>query len=142
MKNNGNRDFDGAAYEFDEVGAEEAYEAFLAKKKRSDDGFICYYGDWLDVMRGLSSAAKDLLTWLAFNCEMNTGRVFMQSLDLQRALGDLGITAVTYYRALNDLKELGVVKGNNAKFYLNPQFVWKGTSDMRSDFMSVFPRFK
>lgn len=135
-------EFEDGMNDFVEKSAEELYEEFLSKKRSTDDGYVSYFGEYVDVMRGLSGSAKDLLTWMAFNSEMNTGRIYLQSFVQKEALKRLGITVVTYYRALNELKGAGIVKGGDARYYLNPRIVWKGTSEMRNGFMKVFPKMR
>lgn len=142
MKEFDRNDFDPMGSEFDERTGEELYEAFLEKIDRPKDEFIYYYGGYRTVMTRLTSAAKDLLAWMAFNCEVNSGRVFIQSHTQKKALEELGITMATYYKALNQLKEANIIKGSNAAYYVNPAVAWKGAAGARSGFMKVYPRLK
>lgn len=134
-------DFEQIDSDFDDRSAEELYAEFLGKIEKPKDEFIYYYGKYYEVMTQLTCAAKNLLTWLTFHCEVNTGKVLVQSETLKDALAKLGITLGTYYKAMAQLKELGIVKGSKAKFYVNPAFAWKGTADMRNKFIRIYYKF-
>lgn len=142
MRNFDTNEFEMAIDEFDGMSGEEMYEAMLGKVDKVRDGYISYYAKFLEVMHKLSASSMNLLLWMAFNSEMNTGRVFIQSFALRDALKELGIVIATYYKALKELKSLGVIKGTNAVYYINPAYVWKGTTEMRNRFMRVYPRLK
>jgi hypothetical protein len=133
-------EFEECPADLDDRTGAELYAEFLSKVERPKDEFVYYYGKYLSVMSGLTGAATSLLFWLAMNTEVNTGRVLVQSMAQRGALAELGITVGTYYKALNQLKELGLIKGKNAVYYVNPAYVWKGTADARSKFMKVYPR--
>ena len=132
-------DFEQLDAEFYGKTGAEAYAEFLGKIEKSKDEFIYYYGNYYNVMRELTGAAKDLLAWLTFHCEVNTGRVFVQSMTQGNALKELGITLGTYYKALSLLKSKGIIKGSKAVYYVNPTFAWKGTGDMRAKFVRIYP---
>lgn len=133
-------EFEECPADFDDRTGAELYAEFLSKVERPKDEFVYYYGKYLSVMSGLTGAATSLLFWLVMNTEVNTGRVLVQSMAQRGALAELGITVGTYYKALNQLKELGLIKGENAVYYVNPAYVWKGTADARSKFTKVYPR--
>ena len=141
MKEFDSNEFEQLESEFDCKTADEMYAEFLTKVEKPKDEFIYYYGKYYRVMTQLTGAAKDLMTWLTFSCDMNTGRVFVQSETLKEALKELGITMGTYYKALNLLKEKGLIKGGHAKFYVNPAYAWKGTADMRNKFIRIYNMF-
>ena len=138
MREFGFNDFEQVDSEFDERSAEEMYEDFLEEVQKPNDEFIYYYGAFYNVMSSLTGAAQNLLTWLTFHCEVNTGRVVVQSVAQKEALKDLGITLGTFYKALNLLKEKGVIKGGNARYFVNPLYAWKGTAGMRSKFLKIY----
>lgn len=133
-------DFDVVDSEFNERTADELYEELMGDSEKSMDEFIYYYGRFYSIMSELTGTAMTLLTWLTFHSEVNSGRVFVQSLAQKDALKDLGITIGTYYKALTLLKEKGIIKGGGAKYYINPLISWKGTADKRQKFMKVYPR--
>lgn len=118
----------------------ELYAEFLEKIERPKDEFIYYYGKYLSITKSLTVAATRLLFWLAMNTEVNTGRVLVQSMAQRVALKELGIASGTYYKALSQLKDLGVIKGGNAVYYVNPAYVWKGTAEARTRFGKVYPK--
>lgn len=133
-------DFDMIDSEFDERTGEELYAEFLGKIEKAKEEFIYYYGGYYNIMTELTGAAMNLFTWMAFHCEVNTGRVVIQSFVQREALKDMGITLSTYYKALSLLKEKGLIKGMNAVYYVNPSFAWKGTADARMRFLKIYPK--
>lgn len=133
-------EFDEFASEFDDRTGEELYAEFFGKRERSKNEFIYCYADFLTVMPSLTGAAHTLFMWLTFNCDVNSGRVLVQSVTLKEALSELGITLQTYYKALNILKELDMVRGKNAVYYVNPAYAWKGTADIRNRFIRVYQK--
>ena len=139
---NNAEDFDYAAVDFDEIDSTELYEDLLKKLKKKGETFMTTYDNYLDVMLMLSPAAVHLLTWLTMHSEMNTGKAVLQSQTLATCLKELKIVKSTFYRCLTELKELDLIKGGNAKYYINPRYVWKGTNDMRAGFMKVYPRLR
>ena len=134
-------DFEQLEAEFDDRSVDEMYAEFLGKVVKPRDEFVYYYGKYYNIMTELTGAAMNLLTWLTFHCEVNTGRVRVQSDTLKDALQELKITLGTYYKALALLREKGIIKGSKAKFYINPEFAWKGTAEMRNKFMRIYYRF-
>lgn len=133
-------DFESCASDLDERTGAELYAEFLSKIEKPKDEFIYFYGKFLTVMNMLTGAANSLLFWMTMNTEVNTGRVLVQSMTQRGALGELGITISTYYKALNLLKKLDLIKGENAVYYVNPAYAWKGTADARSKFIKVYPK--
>lgn len=133
-------EFDEFADEFDERTGEELYEEFLGKRERSKNEFVYYYAEILNIMGMLTGTAHVLLAWLTFNCDVNSGRVVVQSHTLKEGLSEMNISLQTYYKSMNILKELDVVRGGNAVYYVNPTYAWKGTADMRNRFMRVYPK--
>lgn len=133
-------DFDIIDSEFDERTGEELYAEFLGKIEKAKEEFIYYYGAYYNIMTELTGAAMNLFAWMAFHCEVNTGRVVIQSFVQREALKEMGITLSTYYKALSLLKEKGLIKGMNAIYYVNPSFAWKGTADARMRFLKIYPK--
>ena len=132
--------FDMVDSEFNERTAEEMYEEFLGMAEPRKDEFIYIYSSYLSVIPSLTGAAMNLFSWLTFRCNVNSGRVFVQSITLKNCLKDLGITLGTYYKALNLLKDKNLIKGGNATYYVNPHYAWKGTADRRSKFLKIYPK--
>lgn len=135
-------DLDAFNYEFCEKSVEEMYEEMLGKQELKRDEFIYIYGGFLGIAPSLTAAAMSLFFWLAYRCNVNTGRVIVQSITLKDCLKELGITVGTYYKALTILKEKELIKGGNATYYVNPYYAWKGTADMRAKFLRIYPGLK
>ena len=133
-------DFEVYTSDSDDRTGAELYAEFLSKVERPKDEFVYYYSKCLSVVSSLTGAANSLLFWMALNTEVNTGRVLVQSMAQRGALAELGITVGTYYKALNQLKDLGLIKGESAVYYINPAYIWKGTADARAKFIKVYPK--
>jgi hypothetical protein len=135
-------DFRDLSDEFSGKTEEELLEEFMNESDVTDECYISLFGLWLRKMRGLSSAAKDLFIWMAFHCDVDKGRVSMQSFSLQTALRELDISSVTYYRCLGELKEKDFIRGGNARYYINPRIVWRGCSARRAKFVYRYPNIR
>lgn len=125
--------------EFCDKTAEEQLEEFMDECPVTADAYINFYGAYYSVMRKILPTSKDVLIWMAFNCEPDKGRVFIQSLTRDRLLRELGISLVTYFKCLRDLRDHDAIRGFNAIYYINPRFVWRGTNKRRLIFMSQYP---
>lgn len=132
-------DFEFAANEFDGPTEEQLLEEFMNDGGVDEDAYLSLYGLYRKKMVLLTSASKNLFAWMAFNCEVDKGRVRMQSQVQKEVLAELGITALTYYRCLAELKENDLIRGNNARYYINPRVAWRGSSARRSKFIYRYP---
>ena len=127
------------AGEFSGKTEEELFDEFMNESDVTDECYISLFGLWLRMMRGLSSAAKDLFMWMAFHSDVDKGRIVMQSFVQQTALREIGISTVTYYRCLGELKQNDLIRGGNAKYYINPRYAWRGCSARRAKFIYRYP---
>lgn len=132
-------EFEDYAGEFSGKTEEELFDEFMNESDVTDECYISLFGLWLRAMRGLSSAAKDLFMWMAFHSDVDKGRVSMQSFAQQTALRELGISSVTYYRCLGELKQNDLIRGGKAKYYINPRYAWRGCSSRRAKFIYRYP---
>jgi hypothetical protein len=128
--------------EFGGKTAEEQLDDFMDECPVTDDAYVNFYGAYYSVMRKILPTSKDVLIWMVFNCEPDKGRVFIQSLTRNRLLKELGISQVTYFKCLRDLRKHDVIRGLNAIYYINPRFVWRGTNKRRLIFMSQYPHIQ
>jgi hypothetical protein len=76
---------------------------------------------------------------MSFNSELDRGRVVVQSVSVERLLKELGISLVTYYKCLADLKAHDAIRGGKAKYYINPKFMWRGGDARRKKFLARYP---
>ena len=129
----------GPSPEFSDKTAEEQLEEFMDECPVTEDAYINFYGAYYSVMRKILPTSKDVLIWMAFNCEPDKGRVFIQSLTRDRLLRELKISLVTYFKCLRDLRDHDAIRGFNAIYYINPRFLWRGTNKRRLIFMSQYP---
>lgn len=125
--------------EFGEKTAEELYDEFMDECPATENSYINFYGAYYSVMRKILPTSKDVLMWMVFNSELDRGRVVIQSLNQERLLRELGISQITYFKCLRDLKKHNVIRGHSAIFHINPRFVWKGSDSRRHRFMSKYP---
>ena len=125
--------------EFGGMTAEERLEKFLEECPVTDDAYINIFGAYYSVMGKILPTSRVVFIWLAFNSEPDRGRVIIQSLAQQRLLKECGISQVTYFKCLRDLKKHDVIRGFNAIYYINPKFAWRGGNKRRHIFMSEYP---
>lgn len=125
--------------EFGERTAEELLAEFMDDCPATENSYINFYGAYYSVMRKILPTSKDILMWMAFNSELDRGRVVIQSVNQERLLRELGISQITYFKCLRDLKRHNVIRGHSAVFHINPRFVWKGSDKRRHQFMSKYP---
>lgn len=133
-----NDDFDVPA-EFGGKTDEELLQEFLDECPVTEDSYVCVYGGYYTVMQKILPTSRNILMWMAFNCEVDRGRVVMQSDAQQRMCRELEISLVTYYKCLKDLKENNAIRGANARYFINPKFFWKGGDKRRRDFLRRYP---
>lgn len=129
----------------DEFGgrtAEELYDEFMDECPATEDSYVNFYGAYYAVMRKILPTSKDVLMWMAFNCELDRGRVAIQSFNQVRLLRELGISQITFFKCLRDLKKHNVIRGCRAIYHINPRYVWKGSNRRRHEFMSRYPYIK
>lgn len=126
--------------EFDEKTPEELLEDFLdACPVVSDDVYVNFYGGCFPAMMKMLPTSAKVFLWMAFNVELNNGRVTIQSLAQKRLLKECGISQVSYFKCLQDLKKHGAIRGCRAVYYLNPKFVWRGAHKHRMMFIEQYP---
>lgn len=135
-------DFDFASDEFESVDVEAMYDELVKMAKKKSESFITTYVCYVEAMMKMSLSTMRLLTWITFSAEMNTGRVYLQSPVLTACLKELGMAKATYYKSMGELKEIGIIKGGNGRYFINPKFVWKGTADMRGHFLKAYPKLQ
>ena len=122
--------------------AEELYREFLDECPMTKHAYVNYYGAYYAIMRKILPTSKDILLWMAFNCEIDRGRIIMQSLNMQRLLDELRIPRATYFKCLRDLKRHDAIRGYDAIYHINPNFVWRGTDKRRHNFIAKYPYLK
>jgi hypothetical protein len=125
--------------EFGKKSAEEMLDEFLEECPATEDSYINVFGAFYPVMKVLLPTSRNVLTWMAFNSELDRGRVVIQSKNLVRILSELGISRTAYFKSLKDLKEHDAIRGCDAEYYINPRFVWRGGDKRRHKFMSRYP---
>lgn len=134
-------DFDVPA-EFGGKSEDELLQEFLDECPVTEDSYISIYSGYYTVMQKLLPTSRNVLVWMTFNCEIDRGRVVMQSDAQSRLIRELGISLVTYYKCLRDLKANNAIRGVNARYYVNPMYMWKGGDKRRRDFLKRYPSIR
>jgi hypothetical protein len=126
--------------EFGEKTAEELLEEFLDECPIvSEDVYANFYGGCFPAMMKILPTSVKVFLWMVFNCELNKGRVTIQSLTQQRLLKECGISQVAYFNCLRDLKKNNMIRGCRAIYFINPKFAWRGTHRDRIRFIDQYP---
>lgn len=129
----------GAA-EFGGKTAEEILEEFYDScPVVSDDVYANFYGAFFTAMTKILPTSAIVFLWMVFNCELNNGRIIIQSLTQKRLLKECGISQVTYFNCLRDLKKNNAIRGCRAVYHINPKFAWRGTHKHRQMFIEQYP---
>lgn len=69
--------------------------------------------------------------------ENNTGKVYMNSDRVQEILDICHISKRSYYRAINELKEDGIISGDKSTFTIAENMYWKGDRKTRNELMKA-----
>lgn len=125
--------------EFGEKTASEMLDEFLDECPATEDSYINVFGAYYSVMRLILPTSAKVLMWMAFNSELDKGRVVIQSKNLKRVISELGISRTAYFNSIKDLKAYDVVRGFDAVYYINPKYMWRGSDKRRHKFMSRYP---
>ena len=125
--------------EFVDKTAKEMLDEFLEECPATEDSYINVFGAYYSVMKTLLPTSKNVLLWMAFNSELDRGRVVIQSRNLERILVELGISRTAYFKSLRDLKAHDAIRGCEGEYFINPRFVWRGGDKRRHKFMAKYP---
>lgn len=125
--------------EFGEKTAKEMLDEFLDECPATDDSYVNVFGAYYSIMTKLLPTSKNVLMWMAFNSELDRGRVVIQSKNLQRVICELGISRTAYFNCLKDLKAHDAIRGGEGEYFLNPRFMWRGSDRRRHKFMAKYP---
>lgn len=121
--------------EFSEKTAEQMLNEFLEECPATDDSYINVFGAYYPVMRSIRPTSRNVLTWMAFNSELDRGRVIIQSKNLDRILLELGISRTAYFKSIKDLKDHDAIRGGDGEYFINPRLMWRGGDKRRRRFM-------
>jgi hypothetical protein len=135
---NDNHEFD-VPNEFGDKTGSEMVNEFLEECPATEDSYINVFGAFYHIMHSITPTSRNVLTWMAFNSELDRGRVVIQSVNLQRLLDELRISRTAYFNSLRDLKRYDAIRGGDGVYFLNPRFMWRGSDKRRHKFMSRYP---
>lgn len=126
--------------EFGGKTAEELLEEFLDECPIvSEDAYVNFYGACFPAMMKILPTSVKVFLWMVFNCELNKGRVTIQSLTQKRLLKECEISQVAYFKSLRDLRKHNMIRGCRAIYYINPRFAWRGTHRDKMRFIEQYP---
>lgn len=126
--------------EFGGKTAEELLEEFLDECPIvSEDAYVNFYGACFPAMMKILPTSMRVFLWMVFNCELNKGRVTIQSLTQKRLLKECEISQVAYFKSLRDLRKHNMIRGCRAIYYINPRFAWRGTHRDKMRFIEQYP---
>lgn len=125
--------------EFGEKSGEEMLTEFLEECPATEDSYINVFGAYYPVMKKILPTSKNVLMWMAFNSELDKGRVIIQSKNLKRVLSELGISRTAYFNCIKDLKEHDAIRGCDCEYVINPRLMWRGSDKRRHKLMARYP---
>lgn len=131
-------DFD-VPTEFCDRSAQEMLDEFLDECPATEDSYINVFGSYYPVLCSIRPTSAKVLFWMAFNSDLDRGRVVIQSKNLKRVISDLGISRSAYFSSIRDLKEHDAIRGYESEYFINPRLMWKGSDKRRRKFMARYP---
>lgn len=124
--------------EFEDKTGKEMLNEFLDECPATEDSYINVFGAFYPVMKKLLPTSLNVLMWMAFNSDLDRGRVVIQSKNLARILAELEISRAAYFKSLKDLKEHDAIRGCDAEYFINPRLMWRGSDKRRHKFMTRY----
>ena len=136
-----NNDFEVTGMvEFGDKSANELLEEFLdGCPIVSDDVYVNFYGASFVAFMKILPTSMRVFLWMVFNCELDKGRIAIQSFTQKRLLKECGISQVAYFKCLRDLKANNMIRGFRAIYFINPRFAWRGSHKNRMRFIEQYP---
>ena len=133
-----NFDFEVPA-EFGGKSDEQLLEEFLEECPATEESYVTVFGSYYPVMRAILPTSAKVLMWMAFNSELDRGRIIIQSKTLKRVLSELRISRTAYFKSIKDLKEHDAIRGYESEYFINPRLLWRGGDKRRRKFMLRYP---
>ncbi len=82
------------------------------------------------------NAATKILWKFQEYAEYNTGKVYMNSQRVNEIMQACNISKPSYYRAIKDLEEAGILKGDKSTYTINSNIFWKGDAKTRKELIN------
>lgn len=83
----------------------------------------------------LNSSTKVLYKLLEY-AEFNTGKVYMTPERVDELMASCGISKSSYYRAVNELINIGVISKNKGTYTIAESMFWKGDRKVRDEIIN------
>lgn len=83
------------------------------------------------------NATTQVLWKLLEFAEYNTGKVYMTAERVAEIMETCHISKASYYRALSDLKKVGIIEGKRNTLTFAENMFWKGDRDARHKLMKA-----
>lgn len=103
--------------------------------KKDAEPFFSVYSKGIMALYGKKSlnVPIEVLYKLMEFAEYNTGKVYMNKDRVEEIVKECGISRRSYYRALDILREDGVISGTNATIQISEDMYWKGDKRTRDE---------
>ena len=101
--------------------------------KVNQDEFFMMYVNLMSPQFGLKSPKdKDLLIRFCMMAQYNTGKISLTTADRKMICESLEMLPQNLSRSINNLKHANLLTGEEGSYFINPEFFWKGTNDVRN----------
>lgn len=103
--------------------------------KKEVEPFFFTYSKELMALYGKSvfNSTTKVLWKLMEYAEYNTGKVYMNSDRVNEIIQCCKIGKASYYRAISELKEVGIITGDKNTFTIAENMFWKGDAKSRNE---------
>lgn len=97
------------------------------------DEFASIYSSIIAAMKGLSTSAKSLLTYIALKSNINTNEITLVKSKLEELSKDSELSIPTIKRNIRILVEKDIlIKKGSGLYLVNPKYFWRGSADNRN----------
>lgn len=107
----------------------------MSVEKIDSEPFFFTYSKEIMALYGKSifNATTKVLWKLLEFAEFDTGKVYMNADRTNEIIQACKIGKTSYYRAISDLKEAGIIKGDKSTFTIAENMFWKGSAKARNE---------
>ena len=102
--------------------------------KVGNENYILIYHDIL-YLNITSIIDIKLIIELCMRCKFNSSIVSLTTFDRLQIMQKLNISKSSFSNSLLRLKNIGILNGISGRFEINPEYLRKGTNNMRNRFL-------
>lgn len=101
--------------------------------KKTTEPFFYTFSKEVMALYGktIFNATTQVLWKLLEFAEYNTGKVYMNKDRVEQILTECKISKRSYYRAMEELRETGIISGTNSTIQIAENMFWKGDKQTR-----------